>query len=168
MCAFVSLFVPLCAFSCFFVLLWANVGKCGNLRKKRVYLCKKKNMKIPDTIEGRHQLLSRVLKKLNKTDTPCPCLGVDVSFKTKYIEALIRHAEASKKATEYALSIKKALRHAKFDRMVLPKDNNKQSQFIFLYILRAKMDDGKTAKIMVGIEETPLHFLHYTITDFED
>lgn len=157
--------MPFRAFSCFCAPLLANVGTPG---KSGCIFAKKINMKIPDTIEGRRNLMNRVLKKLNKTDTPCPCLGVDVSFKTKFIESLIHHAEASAKSTAYALSIKKALRNAKFDRMVLPKDNSKQSEFIFVYILRAKMDDGKIAKIMVGVKEIPLHFLHYTITDFED
>lgn len=151
--------------------LCADVGKCGKAGQGAVVSLQnqklKTQMKIPDTIKGRHDLLCRELYKLKNKASECPCLGLNVIFKKKFIDEMIYRAESSEKTTIYALGIKKALKKAKYHRMVLPKDNGKQSDFIFVYILKAEMADGNNAKILVGVKETPLSFLQYTITDFD-
>lgn len=130
-------------------------------------------MKIPtgntkEAREARRLLIGQRLKKWKGKTVKCPCLGnVPVLIEQKSIDEIEEHAVISAESTAMALQLPYLIRHAKFHRMTLPKDNamqKKKFQFIFMYELRSETKDGKQAKLTVGIKEIPLLFLQYCVT----
>lgn len=160
-----------------FVLFRAFVGKCGNLRKKRVYLCKKTHSMrtirnivsketaklIPTTVDGRREFLKRSLKQYEGRNVYCNALQNEVMITGFSLEETIHHACSTRKSTIAALNIIESIKHCEFDRCALPHSNRQKRKFEIIYLFKANIENVGSVQVVIGATFVN-GFIHYCLT----
>lgn len=120
---------------------------------------------IPTSVDERRRFVKKQLAPLRGSKVFCPALGVDVGIEQKSIDEIAEKAAKSRKSTVAALNCRKLMAAAEYDGIDLPHNRQQKDKFnaIFMYKLKAELEDFGVVKIMVAVQEVR-GMLYYSVT----
>ena len=122
---------------------------------------------IPESVAGRRDFLKKHLNNLDGKTIYCPSLGVNVSIILKSIVETSENAAITKESTIAALNVVELIKNSIYDGMDIPVSRTQTSKFhfIFVYRLKAMLEDYGVAKTLIGVRLNPsMMFLQYSVT----
>ena len=123
--------------------------------------------KIPSNLDDRREFLKKRLEYYNGRKVFCPALGVNVFINAKGIIETAENSAVSKKSIVAALNVVELLKHSVFYKGDMPRSNSQKRKFdfVFIYVLKAKIEGFGIAKTVVGARVDPdIAFLEYSAT----
>ncbi len=122
---------------------------------------------IPDSVAGRRDFLKKHLNNLDGSTIYCPSLGVNASIILNSIIETSENAAITKESTIAALNVVALIEKSIYDGMDIPVSKTQTSKFhfIFVYRLKAMLENYGIAKTLIGVRLNPsMMFLQYSVT----